>query len=149
MKFEKELAVFASEAGEKEEILSELGERLIEKGWVKEGFIQSIMDREKSFPTGLPTMPFGVAIPHTDGHMVNHPGIAFASLKKPVKFFAMGSDSVLVEVRLVFMLALKSPEDQLDMLQKLVALFQNPATVEKLANAKTLEELNRLVEGKA
>lgn len=145
MKFEKELAVFGSEADVKEEILSELGKRLIEKGWVKEGFIQSILDREKAFPTGLPTAPFGVAIPHTDGHMVNHPGIAFASLKKPVKFLAMGSDSVLVEVKLVFMLALKSPEDQLDMLQKLVALFQNPDTVEKLAKANTLEQLNGLV----
>jgi len=145
LELDRELIKIGLEPVSKEEVLTELGNLLAEKGFVKEGFTESVLSREKSFPTGLPTIPFGVAIPHTDGDMVHESKIAFASLKEPVKFFAMGRNDELVDVRLIFMLALKSPEDQLDMLQKLVGLFQNPDTVIQLAEAKDTEAVNEIV----
>lgn len=149
MEIEKELVVIDMEADSKEAALTVLGTKLIEQGFVKEGFIESVLKRETSYPTGLPTSPFGVAIPHTDGDMVNHSKIAFASLKEPVKFNAMGQGVDLVDVKLVFMLALQNPADQLETLQKLVGLFQDPETVSKLAEIKSAEELNRLIADKA
>ncbi|MGH2318742.1 PTS sugar transporter subunit IIA [Planococcus sp. SE5232] len=145
MKVEKELAIIELEATSKEEALQLLGSKLIEQGYVKENFIESILEREKNYPTGLPTEPFGVAIPHTDGDMIHTSTIAFASLKNPVKFLMMGTDDKLVEVKLIFMLALKSPDDQLEMLQKLMELIQDPEMVSKLVQIKSVDELNGLV----
>ncbi|MBB5180935.1 PTS system galactitol-specific IIA component [Planomicrobium koreense] len=144
MKIDEELVAIDLEVNSKEEVLSILGNQLQEKGFVKEGFIESVLKREQSYPTGLPTEPFGVAIPHTDGDMVHVSKIAFASLKNPVKFFAMGSSDVTIEVKVVFMLALKNPADQLEMLQKLVGLFQEPEMVAKLARTKDINDLNKL-----
>lgn len=146
MRVEKELAIIELEANSKEEALRLLGGRLIEQGYVKEDFIESLLEREKNYPTGLPTEPFGVAIPHTDGDRVHKSTVAFASLKNPVKFLMMGTDDKLVDVKLIFMLALKSPDDQLEMLQKLVELIQDPEMVSKLVQVKSADELNGLVE---
>ncbi|TWT25997.1 PTS sugar transporter subunit IIA [Planomicrobium sp. CPCC 101110] len=148
MKLDKELIVLNLEASSKEEVLEVLGNLLTEHGVVKEGFIESVLQREKEFPTGLPTEPFGVAIPHTDGDMVHDSKIAFASLKNPVKFAAMGGSAELVDVKIVFMLALNSSQGQLDMLQKLVGLFQDPGTVEQLTAVSDADQLNRLLESK-
>lgn len=148
MKVAEELAIIEMEADSKEQALDLLGNRLFEQGFVKEGFVESILKREKNYPTGLPTEPVGVAIPHTDGDMVNKSTIAFANLKNPVKFLMMGTDDKWVDVKLIFMLALKSPDDQLDMLQKLVGLFQDPKMVSKLAEVKDVNELNELVQDK-
>lgn len=146
MRVEKELAIIELEANSKEEALRLLGGRLIEQGYVKEDFIESLLEREKNYPTGLPTEPFGVAIPHTDGDRVHKSTVAFASLKNPVKFLMMGTDDKLVDVKLIFMLALKSPDDQLEMLQKLMELIQDPEMVSKLVQVKSADELNGLVE---
>lgn len=148
MKIEEELAIIELEADSKEQVLQQLGSRLIRQGYVKEGFIESILQREVAYPTGLPTEPYGVAIPHTDGDMVNRSTVAFASLKKPVPFLMMGTDDKLVDVKLIFMLALKSPDDQLEMLQKLMGLIQDTDMVSKLVRIKSVEALNELVEGK-
>lgn len=144
MKIDEELIVIELDVNSKEEVLSILGNQLQENGFVKEGFIESVLKREQTYPTGLPTEPFGVAIPHTDGNMVHVSKIAFASLKNPVSFFAMGSSDVTIEVKIVFMLALKSPADQLEMLQKLVGLIQEPEMVAKLARTKNANDLNKL-----
>ncbi|MGK7379247.1 PTS sugar transporter subunit IIA [Planococcus sp. 1R117A] len=149
MKLDEELVIIEMEANSKEEVLTILGNQLLKKGFVKENFVESILEREKTFPTGLPTVPFGVAIPHTDGNMVNESKIAFATLKKTVKFVAMGQGDQLVDVKLVFLLALKHPSGQLEMLQKLVGLFQNPDTVSRLAAVKNVDELNELVGDKS
>lgn len=149
MKIDEELVEIDLEADSKEEVLKALGYRLAKKGSVKEGYITSVLQREESFPTGLPTEPFGVAIPHTDGDLVNESEVAFALLKNPVKFSAMGSGDQLIDVKMVFMLALKTPESQLDMLQKLVSLFQNAETVRQLAKVKDADQLNALIQERA
>ncbi|WKA56618.1 PTS sugar transporter subunit IIA [Planococcus shixiaomingii] len=110
MKIDKELVEIGLEANSKEDVLRILGNRLVKAGFVKEGYIESVLSREKNFPTGLPTVPFGVAIPHTDGDMVHVSKIAFASLKKPVKFFAMGRNDELIDVKMVFYAGIKKSD---------------------------------------
>lgn len=148
MRVEKELAIIGMETTTKEEVLQLMGNRLTTQGFVKEGFVESIFEREINYPTGLPTEPFGVAIPHTDGDMVHQSTIAFASLKSPIKFLMMGTDDKFVDVRIIFMLALKSPDDQLEMLQKLMALIQDPEMVSKLVHIESVEALNELIQDK-
>lgn len=132
MLFDESVINFQINPSSQEELLSSLSDQLLEKGVVKDTFVTGIIDREKNFPTGLPVQPFGVAIPHTDNEHVVKEQIGFASLKEPVKFKIMGSDSDYVNVSLVFILALKYPDKQLDMLQKLITLFQNEGVLNQL-----------------
>lgn len=39
---------------------------LKEKGYVRDSFLDAILAREKAYPTGLPTLPVAIALPHTD-----------------------------------------------------------------------------------
>ncbi|NAP00674.1 PTS sugar transporter subunit IIA, partial [Halomonas sp. MG34] len=73
------------------------------------------------------------------------PIIAFASLKNPVKFKAMGNSGSDVEVKLIFMLALDNPEAQLQTLQQLTSIFQNEEMVKKLAEVNSSEEFTSVM----
>ena len=42
----------------------------------------------------------------------------------------MGTNDKEIEVSLLFMLALKEPSEQLEMLQKLIEMFQKPGVLE-------------------
>ena len=48
------------------EIFKFLNENLINLGYVKDSFLEGLVDREKNYPTGLKTSVCGIAIPHTD-----------------------------------------------------------------------------------
>lgn len=122
------------------EALKEIGNRLLSQGYVKKSFIDAIIKREKKFATGIKTNSLGVAIPHTDVEHVNEASIAIGVLEKPVLFADMGSGDE-IEVSIVFMLAIKEPNQQLTMLQKLVNIFQDEVTLNKIYNANSKPEI--------
>ena len=112
-------------ATDRDDLLKKLALSLYEKGYVKETYADAIIKREKVFPTGLATNGVRVAIPHTDAEHVNTPAILVAKLKEEVEFIEMGSENKTVKVSLVFMLALKNHDDQLDTLSNLMNVFSN------------------------
>ncbi len=136
----EELIMLNLDVTNREEALREIGERLLNQGCVKESFIDAIIKREKDFSTGIQTKSIGVAIPHTDVQHVNKASIAIGVLDKPVVFQNMGSDDE-IEVSIIFMLAIKEPEQQLTMLQKLVNIFQDEATLDNIYNASSKLEI--------
>lgn len=136
----EELIMLNLDVTNREEALREIGERLLNQGCVKESFIDAIIKREKDFSTGIQTKSIGVAIPHTDVQHVNKASIAIGVLDKPVVFQNMGSDDE-IEVSIIFMLAIKEPEQQLTMLQKLVNIFQDEATLDNIYNASNKLEI--------
>src|SRR5690554_3289314 len=119
----EELIMLNLDVVNREDVLREIGERLLNQGYVKKSFVDAIINREKDFSTGIQTKSIGVAIPHTDVEHVNRASIAIGILDKPVVFQNMGSEDE-IEVSIIFMLAIKEPEQQLTMLQKLVNIFQ-------------------------
>lgn len=135
MKLTKELVLVEVEAADDRAVLEKLSQLLYAQGYVKESYSQAIQNREKQYPTGLPTEPVGVAIPHTDAEHVNKEAIAIAILKEPVAFHLMGNINERVTVSLVFMLALKEPKMQLAMLQQLIGLFQDKTLLLNLQRA--------------
>jgi len=98
---------------------------MFQEGYVNEGFHNAIIRREENFPTGLPTGEINVAIPHTDPEYVNRPAVCLGILDSPVKFNVMGMENETVLVSVLFMLAIKKKEDQLGLLQKLIATCQD------------------------
>ena len=131
MLFDKEVILFNQDASDNVSALTRLADSMYAKGVVTSEYRDALLKREESFLTGLMTQTIGVAIPHTDPDKVIEPQIGFMSLKHPVTFHQMG-DNAEIQVKLIFMLALKKSDDQLSMLQKLMALFQNQEAMDAL-----------------
>ncbi|HSF83887.1 MAG TPA: PTS sugar transporter subunit IIA [Anaerolineales bacterium] len=116
--------------------IRQLGRTLVESDHVHPEFIEDVCKRERIFPTGLPTEPFATAIPHADPTHVLRSALSIGILASPVSFSQMGTDgSVQVQVRIIFLLAIKQREKQVGMLQELVGLIQNPFLLTQLVNA--------------
>src|SRR5690606_40875728 len=76
-------AIFVNlDAADSTAVITELGNRLLKLGAVKEGFVEATLAREASMPTGLPLMgEFNAALPHVDIEYVNRPALALATLR--------------------------------------------------------------------
>lgn len=134
------------EARDAQDAIHTLTAALVESGHVTPGFGEDVWKREQTFPTGLPTQPLAVAIPHADPDHVNRSGVCIGILESPVRFAQMGTDgSTLLDVRLVFLLAIKEREKQVEMIQQLVTLIQTGSLLEALAGAKDPGEAFALI----
>jgi PTS system galactitol-specific IIA component len=125
-------------------VITTLGGLLMKSGYVKESFVGAALRREKELPTGLPLGgDVNAAIPHTDVEHVKRPGVAMATLQKPVVFQNMVSKEEAVQVRLVFLLALDQPKAQVEMLQEIAGVLQDDAVISKLIAAKNFSEVRQ------
>lgn len=118
------LAVALSGENDKE-VLEQMAEAFREENYVRDTYKNAIVQRELAFPTGLPMGEVNVAIPHTDPEHVNKAGFCLGILDKQVTFDVMGSEGEKVDVSIIFMLAIKRKEEQLENLQKLIAICQD------------------------
>lgn len=135
------------EASDKEDLITKMTTYANDLGYVKDTFLEAILKRESVFPTGLRGENLTIAIPHTDAVHINNPGIFFTRLKDTVKFKEMGLGVDDVDVKLVFMLLIKNPKEQVSMLSNLMGIFSQPDKVEILTNSKDKDEVyNTLVE---
>jgi PTS system galactitol-specific IIA component len=76
-----------------------------------------------------------------DIEYVNKSALGLATLKQDVVFYNMVESDEEVPCRLVIMLALDQPKSQIEMLQSVAAVLQNPEIISKLVNAETAEEV--------
>lgn len=128
------------------EVITCLGNKLFEAGYVRDSFVQAALTRESKLPTGLPLGgEINAAIPHTDCEHVIKGGLAMATLTKPVIFQNMISPEESVPVRIVFVLALESPHAQVEMLKEVANVLQNNELIEKLLQAKTNEDIQSVL----
>lgn len=135
--FDESLIFCDLKAKDQEEVLKVMGNHLYEKNFVKESFIDAIIEREKTFPTGLPTSSnISVAIPHTDSVHVNKKAISLAILKDAVEFGIMGEQEAKTPVKIVFLLAIDKQNSHLKILQKLISIFQNEDVIKFLTTEK-------------
>lgn len=129
----------------KEDAFEKLGEILNKDNVVKPGFVNALNEREENYPTGLP-VEIGVAIPHTDGTLVNEDQIIFASLEKPVEFNEMGGDEEdLVDIYIIIMLAIGNGKKHLEILTKLINTIQDKNFIKQLYDAKNKDEMYTLL----
>jgi PTS system galactitol-specific IIA component len=110
---------------------------LVQTGHVKPEFADDVWEREKTFPTGLPTQPLPVAIPHADPTFIQQSAVGIGVLKSSVLFGQMGTDgSTELEIKVLFLLAIKEREKQVEMIQQLMTLLQTPSLLEGLSVEK-------------
>lgn len=127
------------------EVLKNLATLLLENGVVKESFINAVIDRENVYPTGLPTMAFNIAIPHTISSHVVEPAMSVAILENPIEFKQMGSPEISLNVELVIMLAIKDAKQQISLLKKIMSLLQDVNKLNALKLSKNPEQVLNLL----
>lgn len=128
------------------QVIKLLGDKLYELGYVNKDYVSAVIEREATFPTGLVLEgKYNVAIPHTDTKYVHNAGIAFTSLEKPVIFKNIEDQKSEVETNMVFLLAVKDPKEQVELLQKLVEIFQNEELIDKIYQTRNSEEVKDLL----
>lgn len=131
-----------------EEAETFLAQQLKNYGYVKEGYKEAILKREKNYPTGLPSSSPAIAIPHADAELVNKTTIAVATLVEPVTFKDMGATDKDLPVRIIIMLVLSEPHSQVQMLQKIVSIVQDESLRKQICNTKDDKELIDLIKSK-
>jgi len=138
--------IFNSSFKNKEELFKEVTQYLEKTGYVSSEFEEALIEREKEFPTGLPTEP-AVAIPHTDGTYVRKDTILCIRNTSKIAFNEMGGDDEdLVYPQIFFMLVLGDGKQHLEQLQLLVEKIQGGQLVAECLKADNIEEFQQVVE---
>jgi galactitol PTS system EIIA component len=114
------------------EAVTHLGDLLVNRGYVKPSFTSAVLERELTYPTGLPTKGVGTAIPHVGTEHTIKPGIAIGILSKPVKFGEMGDPSKKLDVSIIFMLSVTEPDMQIYLLESLIKLYSDELLLKKM-----------------
>jgi len=109
-------------------------------------YAEDVIEREKIFPTGLPTEPLQVAIPHADPDHVKKSAVGVAILNHPVEFGMMGTDgSDRVNIKIVILLAIKEQEKQVEMLQQLITVIQSGELLATLIEVQDAGQVVQLI----
>lgn len=131
----------------KEDVIRALAAKLEMQGYVKSSYVDAVLAREATMPTGLPmgTASRNVAVPHTDPEHVLKPGIALATLRRPLDFANMEEPDELVPVSTVFMLALNDKDAQVEMLSTIMEAIQDEEIMKELADAADADEVKSIL----
>lgn len=118
----------------KEEAIRLLGGRMCMEGYVDEGYIDSVFNREEVSETAIGNR---VAIPHAFKGHVRKQGIGLLTLQKPVSW---GNE----RVQIVFLLALEASRetDLQGIFQDILSLTQNAKDLESLLRVRKYGEIN-------
>lgn len=139
--FDDKLVSLGIDAADCKQAIFETAKPLLREGYVKDSYPQAVWEREQVFATGLPLWNHCVAIPHTDAVHVKQSALAIGILNQPVYFSCMGEPERQEPVRVLFMLAIEDPNQQIDMLQQLTELFQIPEAIDKILRAPSTKEV--------
>lgn len=128
--------------------IKQLGQILVNNKYIDASYTDSVIEREASFPTGLAltNTNAGIAIPHASpNNNIQKNGIAAARLKNPIKFYSMENPDEQISIDMIFMLALSSSTEHLDVLKKLFIAFQNQELVSQLKVCQNKELFLKLL----
>jgi len=141
--FDPTLVRLGLESQDKREAISQLANTLLAARKVRESYLEAVLARESEFPTGLPTPGAAIAIPHTDPEHCLQPAVAVGILRDAVAFEEMGSPGTALQVPIVFLLSITSPEDHVQWLSRLASAFQTPELAHKLLGSPNAEQACR------
>ncbi len=139
--FSEELIFLDYHADNQYDFLEKMSNYLIENNYVSPSYLDAILTREKKYPTGLPSEPFPVAIPHGDPEHVIKPCIVVTRPHHPIAFGEMGTLDSTVNAKYIFMLVVKKADSQITLLQNLIDMFMNEEAMKKLEAANTSNQI--------
>lgn len=120
---------------DRESVLRHLAGLLAREGFVDNAYGDKIVEREASYPTGLPFPDMTIALPHGDPAYARRSAVAIGRCLKPVPFHSMEDPDDEVEVEMVALLAVKDPDAHVAVLNNLMQLFTQPEACAALRKA--------------
>lgn len=141
----EDLMVLDADVSTSEDVIRLAAGLFFEHGYVKDGYGDAVVEREKEFPTGLPGKAMNIAIPHTNNKLVNAPAVGVVIPKEPVKFAMMGDKSTILDCELMFPLVVKDTQQQIGMLKKMMKIIQNSELLQQIKNSKDKSEIKELL----
>ena len=142
---DKNLVFIDADVDTAEDAIRLMASRLQELGYVKEGYAQMVLDREKDFPTGLPGKSMCIAIPHTNPSLVIKPAIGVIVPRHPVEFSMMGEPDTKLQVSLIMPLVIKDSNKQIDLLRAMMYVIQDDELLRSVGTSKSPEEIVSLL----
>lgn len=130
--FHPELVAICEKKTDFSGLVDFVSKKLSQLNLIQESYTNAIKEREKEYPTGLATPTFAVAIPHTDPTHIKEPFIYIVKLKNEVSFGQMGTTEEFIQAKYAFFLGFDKGEDQLMLLQTLMAMFTNSEVMSAL-----------------
>lgn len=120
------ILTFSGRAKDWMEAISLCGGRMVEAGCVAAPFVDECIEREKEYPTGIPT-DIPIAMPHVKSGHIARDCMCLLRLDEPVEFFRMDSRDECVATRLVFNLAITDADNHQDFLERFMEMIQDEA----------------------
>ena len=140
-----EIHAIISDETERDEVIRLLGRELAAFGMVDDTYGELALERERQYPTGVPTEPMAVAIPHSERSQVYKTGIGVAVLKNSAKFASMDDADRLLDVKVVFMLAVSSDDGHLEMIQDIMEIIQDSQVVDAILTSASTDHIERIM----
>lgn len=134
--------------GNQIELFSFVANELEKKGFTTSEYLPAIIERETKFPTGLSTVLFDVAIPHTDPDYILKPFVYILRTDSKTKFLQMGSvvaDNKGVYPEFIFFLGFNKGEVQLEILQELMQLFNDEEKMKLLNDSNNFKNIEHIL----
>jgi PTS system enzyme IIBC component len=143
--FDKNL-VFCLQADNQEHLFNQVANLLEERKIVTPSYRTALIEREKSFPTGLDMEFLGkdlpnVAIPHTDIEHNLAEKVVVVRLNQTVTFHNMIAPDKEVEVSLLFFIINNSSSSQTNILAQLMDFFTKNGNLDNLSKLANEDEL--------
>lgn len=142
---DENLVFIGADVATPEEAIRLMSSRLQELGYVREGYAEMVLERERIFPTGLPGKSMSIAIPHTDPTLVNKPATGVIVPKGDVEFSMMGEPDTKLEVSLIMPLVIKDSTKQIDLLRAVMHVIQDDQFLQTIRASKSPREIVSLL----
>ncbi|HEX7066439.1 MAG TPA: PTS sugar transporter subunit IIA [Bacillales bacterium] len=127
-----------AEADDNYEAIRLIGRRMVEVGFVREGYIQKMIEREQKFSTYIGE---GVAVPHgltgENSDLIQNPGIVLGTFPDGVKFDGHTA-YILVGIA-------GYGERQVKILSMIARFIEEPSALNQIIHAKSVEEIVKIV----
>lgn len=131
----------------KDEAIRALAAGLYTLDYVHEGYVENVIKREETFPTGLPTS-IPVALCHTEAQYVKQSALAVGTLVTPIAFLEMGTLERTVKAEIIFLLALNDPKQQVPWLKKMATLFKDQTMLITIRDATDSSKLVEMLKSR-
>ncbi|SFG78675.1 BglG family transcription antiterminator [Sporolactobacillus nakayamae] len=133
----KHILFFKDHVNNKQALIKKYGKFLEIEGFVRRGFIQSVIDREKRASTALAR---GIAVPHGSKELVKQSVILAVLLDKPILWDQQTID-------LIFMIAINAhdTENYHYFFEKLFYIISDRTLIEKMKHISQAEEMEQLI----
>ncbi len=145
--FNKDLMNLQVRAKSADQLFDFVGRDVQEKGFVNEGYIEVVKEREVNYPTGLVFPNIELALPHVDPQYICKPFIYVVRNTQSLNWKQMGDSKEMKACYFLF-LGIKEPKKQVGLLSSIIAAFKDEIFITNFKKVVTPEEMIALLVNK-